>query len=99
MSQEKEMQATHEDFSTPLAQLRALLSGQSAELRGMIAEAEQLGVPVHIQPDMETVRAAVPADVFEQLQRTAAQVRDIDEELSARPETAAKLPRKMRNRI
>ena len=89
------------DFGAPLQQLRALLSGQSAEVRAMIAEAEQLGVPVHIQPDMEAIRASVPAEVFEQIQRTAAQAREVDEELSVRPASAAgaKLPRKMRNRV
>ena len=99
MNQEQDNYATNVDFSAPLEQLRALLSGQSAEMRAMMAEAEQLGVPMHVQPDMNTIQASVPAEVFEQVQKAVAQVREIDEELSPAPATGTKLPRKMRNRI
>jgi len=99
MNQEHDAHATNVDFSAPLEQLRALLSEQSAGMGVMIAEAEQLGVPMNMQPDMDTIQASVPPQVFEQVQQAVAQVRDLDEELSPPHAASGKLPRKIRNKI
>ena len=99
MNQEKNNDAPNADFNAPLEQLRTLLAGQNAEMQEMFAEAEQLGVPVHMQPDIHAVRASVSSEVFEQIQSIVTQTRDIDEELSARSATTGKLPHKVRNRI
>ena len=99
MNQETSIDRLDVDFNAPLEQLRSLLAGQSAELRAMIAEAEQVGLPTHMQPDMKTIQASVAPDAFEQVQNIVVQVRGIDEELSARSATAGKLPHKVRNRI
>ena len=99
MNRETSVDTPDVDFNAALEQLRSLLAGQSAALRGMIAEAEQAGVPVHMQPDMHAMQASVSPEVFGQIQSIAAQARDIDEELSARSATTGKLPHKVRNRI